>query len=169
MIDNKIPVTAQPRTSTAVLRLGLVAGAAVAVLVVWLIARYAAGVHPHSPAFTGTAHPQAVQAGFAVAIAVLAALLGWGLAVLIGRRARRPRRVWLFSSGAVLLVSLAGPLSGHGVPGSDRLALVLMHLAVAAVLIPGYASTLPRSREHRPTRTTPASAAPADGPGFRGP
>lgn len=158
MIESKVPFSATQRAGAAVLRLGIVAGAAVAVLVVWLISRYAAGVNPHAPAFTGTAHPQAVPAGLAVAVAVLAALLGWGLVVLIGRRVRRPRRMWLFSSAAVLLVSLAGPLSGHGVQGSDRLALALMHLAVAAVLIPGYAITLDSSREHASSRATTAPA-----------
>jgi hypothetical protein len=47
-----------------------------------------------------------------------------------------PRRFWVMIAPAALVISLAGPLSGHGVSGGNRLALMLMHLTVAAIIIP---------------------------------
>ncbi|MGH3492974.1 MAG: DUF6069 family protein, partial [Sciscionella sp.] len=55
-----------------------------------------------------------------------------------------PRRTWLVTSLPALVLSLSGPLSGHGVTVADRVALVCMHLAVAAVLIPITAHSLVR-------------------------
>jgi len=60
--------------------------------------------------------------------------------------ARRPRRAWIITGIAVLAVSLSAPLSGHGLTATGRLALVFMHLAVGAVLIPVFALTAPRWR-----------------------
>ncbi|WP_419996440.1 DUF6069 family protein [Streptomyces boninensis] len=71
-----------------------------------------------------------------VAVALLAALAGWGLLAALERfAARRARAVWTASAVAVLAVSFL-PLTGD-MDGGTRTALALMHLAVAAVLIPG--------------------------------
>jgi hypothetical protein len=43
-------------------------------------------------------------------------------------------------------VSLSAPLSGHGLTGTGQLALICMHLAVGAVLIPVFALSTPRWR-----------------------
>ena len=112
-----------------------VAGAALAVVIVWLLAEKAAGIDLHQPAF-GTGTPQELSAGFAAGVAVIAALLGWGLLAGLERLTARGRRLWLTLSLLALLASLAGPLSGHGVSAGDRIALLCMHLAAAAVLIP---------------------------------
>jgi hypothetical protein len=42
----------------------------------------------------------------------------------------------LVVSTAVLILSLGGPLSGEGIATANKLALVSMHLAAGAVLIP---------------------------------
>lgn len=130
------------RRGNAALRLGGLLGAAAAVAAVWLIARYAANVHLHSPAFGDTQRPATVPVGLALAVAVLAGLAGWGVAELLARRAARPRRTWLAISLAVVVLSLSGPLTGHGVTTGDRIALVCMHLAVAVVLVPMIALSL---------------------------
>ncbi|PSK87474.1 hypothetical protein CLV63_13127 [Murinocardiopsis flavida] len=70
-------------------------------------------------------------------VALLAALAGWGLLAALERFwARRARAVWIGAAVAVLAVSFL-PLTGDGMDGGTRVALSLMHLAVAAVLIPG--------------------------------
>jgi hypothetical protein len=45
-------------------------------------------------------------------------------------------RVWLVVAPIALLASMGSPLSGHGVSAGNRLALIGMHLAVAAFVIP---------------------------------
>ena len=55
---------------------------------------------------------------------------------LIERINRRPAPVWLVVSTAVLILSLGGPLSGEGIDIANKLALVSMHLAAGAVMIP---------------------------------
>jgi len=71
------------------------------------------------------------------AVALLAALSGWGLPAVLERSGvRRARTIWTGAAGAVLAVSFL-PFTGDGMDGGTRAALALMHLAVAAVLIPG--------------------------------
>ncbi|WP_322726275.1 DUF6069 family protein [Streptomyces spongiae] len=71
------------------------------------------------------------------AVALLASLSGWGLLAALERfGVRRARVVWTGVAVAVLVMSFL-PLTGDGMDGGTRAALALMHLAVAAVLIPG--------------------------------
>lgn len=137
-----------PRGNAA-LRLGGLFGAATAVAVVWLVARYAADMQLRSPAFDDTQQPSTVSLGLAVGVAVLAGLASWGLAGLLARRAVRPRRTWLATSVSVLVLSLSGPLSGHGVTAGDRVALLGLHVAIAAVLVPMIALSLTRHARDR--------------------
>ncbi|WP_322734534.1 DUF6069 family protein [Streptomyces ferrugineus] len=70
-------------------------------------------------------------------VALLASLSGWGLLAALERfGARRARAIWTGVAGAVLAVSFL-PLIGDGMDGGTRFFLALMHLVVAAVLIPG--------------------------------
>jgi hypothetical protein len=116
-------------------RMATVAAAALAVVAVWLVADKAAGIDLRQPAF-GSGAPQALSAGFAAAVAALAALAGWGLLVPLERKSDRGASLWLRAALVALLLSLAGPLSGHGVGIGDRVALVCMHLAAALIIIP---------------------------------
>ena len=109
--------------------------AAMAVSVAWLVADKAAGVDLHQPGF-GSHPAQSLSAGLAAAVAALAALAGWGVLAVLERRGSRGAAIWLRTALAVLVLSLAGPLSGHGVGTGDRLTLVCMHLAASAVIIP---------------------------------
>lgn len=136
--------TQQERTAARTLRPIGVAAAAGAALAVWLIARYGAGLQPRTPSFAPTGQPMALAAGFAVVVAAVVALAGWGLVALLDRRAARPRRAWLVIGLVVLAVSLSGPLSGYGLTGGERLVLLCLHLSVGAVLIPWYARGLAR-------------------------
>ncbi|MHB1533983.1 MAG: DUF6069 family protein [Acidimicrobiales bacterium] len=147
MNEEQLPSRTIPTSRTAELRrLSGAAAAAAAVLTVWLIVRYGAGLHLHAPAFGPTQRLTTVSGGFAVVVAVLAALAGWGVVELLEAKARRPRRAWLVTAPVVLVVSLWAPLSGHGVSSGDRLALICMHLAVGAALTPLYARSLHPNR-----------------------
>jgi hypothetical protein len=79
------------------------------------------------------------------------ASLGWGVASLVGRTTQRPWATWVIIATAATGLSLFMPFPGHGVTVAQRVALACMHLAVAAVLIPVLAATLPA--QHRSART----------------
>jgi hypothetical protein len=115
-------------------------------MAVWLIARYGTGLHLHTPAFGSAHRSAALTPGAAAAVTATASAAACGVLYLIERTARNARRAWLLTSLAALAVSLSAPLSGHGVTGTDRLALICMHLAAGAVLIPVLALTIRRSR-----------------------
>lgn len=124
-----------------------VVGAAVAAVVVWVVAR-ALVADLRQPSF-GSGEPQQLSAGLVVATAVAGGALAWAVLALLERVVRDPRRVWSLLAPLALLVSFGGPLSGHGISAGNRVALVLMHVAVAAVLIPLYRSTAPERWESR--------------------
>lgn len=133
-----------PARHPARLRAAAVIGAAAAAAIVWLFARYALGIHLHTPAFGSQQKPSALGLGFAVIAGVVASLLALGTVALIERASRNPRRNWVIIGLLGLAVSLSGPASGHGVTSTDRWALICMHLAVAAVLIPVLAASIHR-------------------------
>jgi hypothetical protein len=115
-------------------RLIAVAGAVLAVLVVWALAKLTVS-DLRQPGFGG-AEPQQLNAGIVIVAALIGSLLGWSVMALLEHLTSRARRFWAAIAPLALLISLAGPLSGHGVSGGNRLALVLMHLAVAGIVIP---------------------------------
>jgi hypothetical protein len=134
-----LPAARRHRART---RLAGAAGAVAAAMAVWLVARYGAGLHPHTPGFSSAQRPASLTPGFVAVLSAAASLLAWAALTLIERIARRPRRVWVFTGLITLAVSLSAPLSGHGVTGTDRLALICMHLAVAVALVPIFALTV---------------------------
>ncbi|MEV5460280.1 DUF6069 family protein [Streptomyces cellulosae] len=68
---------------------------------------------------------------------IFASLAGWALLATPERfGVRHARAIRIGVAVAVLAVSLL-PLAGDGMDGGTRTALTLMHLAVAAALIPG--------------------------------
>jgi NO-binding membrane sensor protein with MHYT domain len=86
----------------------------------------------------------------AVASAV-GGLAGWGVLAVLERFTTNPRRAWVAVASIALLASLSAPLSGTGVSAGDRIAMIGMHLAVAAVVIPLFY----RSSASRRVRTAP--------------
>jgi multidrug transporter EmrE-like cation transporter len=92
-------------------------------------------------------------------VALLASLSGWGLLAALERfGARRARVIWTGVACAVLAVSFL-PFIGDGMDGGTRVFLALMHLAVAAVLIPGLGGRSPGAAAGA------ARACPQSGPG----
>jgi hypothetical protein len=135
-------------------RLAGVAGATAAALAVWLVARYGAGMQLHTPAFGSTRRPESIAPGLVAITSAAASLAAWGILSLVERTGRHPRRAWIATGLGVLVVSLSAPLSGHGVTGTDRLALICMHLAVGAVLVPAFALSIHPGRRSADDATT---------------
>jgi hypothetical protein len=123
-------------------RLAGVTGAVAAAVGVWLVGRYGAGMQLRTPGFTSMQYSASLAVGFVLVASTVASLAGWGVVTLIERVTRRPRRAWITTGLLVTVVSLSAPLSGHGITATERLVLVCMHLAVAAVLIPVFALTI---------------------------
>ncbi|GLY81434.1 DUF6069 family protein [Actinoallomurus iriomotensis] len=120
--------------NTSVRRLFItVLGAPAVALAVWALAVPLAGttLTVRSGGGEQTVGPVAV----AVA-SLLAGLAGWALLAVLERSAARPGRTWTIIALAVLALSLTGPLGGAA-GAAAALVLVLLHLAVAAVLVTG--------------------------------
>ena len=115
-------------------RLAATALAVLAAVLVWLVADPLLG---HRLRMADGEETLDITAGPVVFVALLASLAGWGLLAVLERFvAARARTVWISATGAVLAVSFL-PFLGDGMDGGTRLSLALMHVAVAAVLIPG--------------------------------
>lgn len=66
------------------------AGAIMAAVIVWLVARQGAGVALATPGFSAAQRPTHLAVGLVVVAATLASLAGWGVAAVIERAATRP-------------------------------------------------------------------------------
>ncbi|MFJ8923584.1 DUF6069 family protein [Streptomyces sp. NPDC102415] len=135
-------------------RLGVTALAVLAPVLVWLAADPLLG---HRLRITDGEQTLDIGALPAALVALLASLAGWGVLAALERfGGRRARAVWTGAAVVVLALSFV-PLTGEGMDGGTRAALALMHLAVAAVLIPGL-------RTGKAIPAPPASSAPRTAP-----
>jgi len=116
-------------------RLAAVGGAIVAALAVWFVAEVVLGLDLRQPAASVGTQAESIDAVHVVFSAAVGSLAGWALLAVAERLTARPRRVWTVIAVVALVVSLGGPLSGSGITTSNRLALLLMHVVVAAVVI----------------------------------
>jgi hypothetical protein len=110
-----------------------VAGAVLAAVTVWAIAVPLSGTHLLIRFGSGAA--QSVGIDYVIGASLAASLAGWGLLALLERRIARARRTWTGIAIVVVALSLSLPLTA-GTTLSAKVALALMHVAVAAVLIP---------------------------------
>ncbi|WP_405108899.1 DUF6069 family protein [Micromonospora sp. NBC_01405] len=99
---------------------------------VWYAATGPAGIDVEVRSGTG---PQPLAPGAVAAATLLAGLAGWALLALLERRTRRARGLWTAVAVAVLLLSLAGPVT-EGVGTAATVTLLALHLVAGAVLIP---------------------------------
>ncbi|WP_405657552.1 DUF6069 family protein [Streptomyces sp. RK9] len=128
--------------STGRRRLGVTALAVLAPVLVWLVADPLLG---HRSRIADGGETLDIGAVPVAAVALLASLAGWGLLATLERFApHRARALWTGAACAGLAVSFL-PFIGDGMDGGTRTTLALMHLAVAAVLIPGLAARPSRS------------------------
>ena len=123
------------------------AGGAAAAAIAWAVEVPLLGIR--LTARCGAMAPQTVVAGQVVGAALVAGLLGWLLLAALDRRAARARTahvsaVWTAVALAVLAVSLALPLAA-ATTTSTAVGLVVLHLVVGAVVIPGMAGTARRA------------------------
>ncbi|HZE32958.1 MAG TPA: DUF6069 family protein [Actinoallomurus sp.] len=70
-----------------------------------------------------------------VVFTLVFSLLGWAALALLERYVRRARGVWTALACTVLLLSLV-PIAVEQATGGTKVMLVLIHAAVAAVLVP---------------------------------
>ena len=110
-----------------------VAGAVLAAVAVWAIAVPLSGTHLLIRFGSGAA--QSIGIDYVIGASLAASLAGWGLLALLERRTARARRIWTGIAFVVVVLSLRLPLTA-GTTMSSKVALALMHVAVAAVLIP---------------------------------
>ena len=110
-----------------------VAGATIAAVAVWSVEVPLLGIRLQTQ--YGNAAPQGVGIASVVLSSLTASLAGWGLLVLLERRFAPARTIWTGIAIVALLASLSVPLSA-GTTTTTKVALAMMHLAVAAVLIP---------------------------------
>ncbi|MEU2676050.1 DUF6069 family protein [Streptomyces sp. NPDC007107] len=148
-------------------RLGVTALAVLAPVLVWLAADPLLG---HRLRITDGEQTLDIGALPAALVALLASLAGWGVLAALERfGVRRARTVWTGAAVVVLALSFV-PLTGEGMDGGTRAALALMHLAVAAVLIPGLrtGSAIPAPPASGEARTAPAGGSAERVPRGRG-
>jgi hypothetical protein len=119
-------------------RVATVLLAAFVALAAWALCR-AGGVAFHVS--TGSGRVRAADVFF---VATAAALLGWLLVRWLERHVQRPRLWWAWVASACLGASIVGPSRLAG--GIDGVALMGLHVVTAAVIILGYAPTLPVRR-----------------------
>lgn len=122
------PALARPTARRA----AAVAGAVVAPVLIWVVATLL-GVD--IAVYQGTPTPVPVGLVAVAGASLLVSLVGWGLLALLERRVARAARWWTVVALVVLVLSLAAPLTS-GVDLTVGIVLALMHVAVAAVLVP---------------------------------
>ena len=145
----QVPATRRPWRARA---LAIIA-AVLAALAVWLVADPLLGVELAAPTRPGSKQLLSITPALVAGTSLAAALAGWGLLALLERFTARPRTSWTAIAVLVGLLSLAGPLSTIApTTVANGLSLALMHLAVAAVLIPGLAATAPSVARPAPAR-----------------
>ncbi|WP_367048301.1 DUF6069 family protein [Streptomyces sp. Je 1-332] len=126
-------------------RLVVTALAVLTAALVWLIADPLLGHRLQIADGEQTLH---IGAAPVASVALLASLSAWELLATLERfTAHRARAIWTWAASVVLAVSFL-PFIGDGMDGGTRSALALMHLAVAAVLIPGLAGRGPGTRSN---------------------
>jgi hypothetical protein len=128
-IESTTSTIARPNWARA---LGVV-GAVIAAAAVWAIAVPLLGVQ--LLVRFGTGAPESVGIAYVVGAGVIGSVAGWGLLVLLERRTSRARTIWTAIAIVAILMSLSLPLYA-GVSTSTKVTLAVMHVGVAAVLIP---------------------------------
>jgi hypothetical protein len=119
---------------TNALRPLAVGGAVLSTGLLWLAARLLdIGLRVDQP---GDGRPP-VTVGLPLVIGttLVLSLFGWGALAILERCTRRARTIWSVGACSVLLISFV-PIAGVEAASGTKILLSLMHLAVAAILIP---------------------------------
>jgi hypothetical protein len=141
--------TTRPRRARAL----AVIAAALAALAVWLVTDPLLGIDLTGTTRPGSQELMSITPALVAGTSLVVALAGWALLALLERLTARARAIWTAIAVLFALLSLAGPLSIlASTSAANALALALMHLAVAAVLIPMLAGTSPAPARPAPAR-----------------
>lgn len=128
-------------TAPTVRRLLTVTGAVLAAALAWAVIEELAGFDLQAPAFNDSSPRQDVGLAEVIISSLGAGLVAWGLLALLERYVGQARRIWTALAATGLVLSLGGPMSGTGIDTTNRSLLVLLHLIVAAALIPFFYRT----------------------------
>lgn len=120
-------------------RAAAVAGATLVAVVVWLVSVPLLGYDLAVERWDGDG-AMTVTPGQVVVTALVASLAAWAALAVLERQTSRARTVWLAGATSILVASLGMPLTAAASTAAAVI-LALMHVVVAAVLIP----TLARS------------------------
>ena len=123
------------------------AGGALAAVAVWIIEVPLLGIHLIIR--FGAGHVETIGIGQIIGVSLAVSLLGWLLLAILESRTAHARLAWTSIAVVAAVASLALPLSAATTTAAST-ALIVMHIAVAAAVIPFL-------------------AAPAAEPGFRVP
>jgi hypothetical protein len=146
-------LTSQPRRARAL----AVVAAALAALAVWLVTDPLLGIDLVGTTRPGSEELMSITPALIAGTSLAVALAGWALLALLERFTARARTIWTAIAVVFTLLSLAGPLSVlASTSAANALALALMHLAVAAVVIPTLASTSSAPAQPAPARSAHA-------------
>lgn len=114
------------------------AGGVLAAAAVWIIEVPLLGVSL-SIRF-GSGHLQTIGIGQIIGVSLAASLLGWLLLTVLEKRTAHARAAWTVIAVVALVASLALPLTAATTTAAT-VGLIVMHIAVAAAVIPALAST----------------------------
>lgn len=146
-IATQTPTTGEPSTPV-VRRLPIwraLLGSVAAGVATWAVLSPVAGLSL-SATTNGTSHD---VGAVAVALSAVVVTLGAAaVAALVRRASAHPRRTFLLVSGAIFVLSFGGPIGQADTVGSG-LGLGLLHLVVAAAVVPVLAAALPARRVAR--------------------
>lgn len=115
------------------------AGGVTAASVVWFAEVPLIGIHLRIR-FGSGGSLQTIGIGQIIGVSLAAALLGWLLLAVLERRTSHARAVWTSAALVALVASLGLPLHA-ATTTSATVGLIVMHVAVAAIVIPGLAAT----------------------------
>jgi signal transduction histidine kinase len=130
------PTRPAPRSATVGTRRvrGLAVGRAVLATSVLYLAAHALGTD-FALTDPGANEAHALILPEIVVFTLVFSLLGWGSLALLERFTRRAKAIWATLSTAVLLLSFV-PIAIERATADTKVMLVLIHLAVAAALVP---------------------------------
>ena len=118
-----------------------VAASAVAAVTTTALAAVASAAGVSFADSTGTSIP---IAGFAQ-LTLLFSLIGVGMAAVMARKARRPRRTFVRTAVALTVLSFVPDLT-FGFDGASAASLITLHTVAALIVVPTLANRLARTR-----------------------
>ncbi|WLQ38502.1 DUF6069 family protein (plasmid) [Streptomyces castrisilvae] len=130
--------TASPTRQQARGRIVYPLVATVATVIVWLIAHATLDDGLKAKAQGGDI--QEIGLPVVIGVTLVVGFAALGVVTLLDRKSPNARTLWTVISSVIFLLSLLGP-AGSGDGGGSKVALLCMHVVVAAVLIPGFART----------------------------